>query len=94
MSKKSSALKLIGCSIPELKIYLENKFLPGMHWNNWNKDGWHIDHIRPCTSFDLTDEEQQKECFHYSNLQPLWASENYSKGGIWDNIDPRSSSNL
>jgi hypothetical protein len=58
-----------------------------MTWENWALDGWHIDHIRPCCSFDLTDPEQQKKCFHYSNLQPLWAEENWSKGGKWVDID-------
>ena len=41
---------------------------------------WHVDHIKPCFSFDLTDPEQQKICFHYTNLQPLWALENIKKG--------------
>jgi hypothetical protein len=66
--------------------YLEEKFVDGMTWENYgnpNGDhtgGWHIDHIVPCASFDLTDPEQQKECFHYTNLQPLWAFDNMSKG--------------
>ena len=59
-------------------LYLQGKFKEGMHWNNLGK--WHIDHIRPCASFDLTDPEQQKQCFHYTNLQPLWAAENIRKG--------------
>lgn len=69
--------KLIGCSIPELVRYLESKFLPGMTWEN--RRLWHIDHIRPCASFDLTDLEQQKICFHFRNLQPLWAKDNLAK---------------
>ena len=69
---------LCGCSIPELMLHLQSKFQEGMHWNNYGK--WHIDHIRPCASFDLTDPEQQKQCFHYTNLQPLWAAENIRKG--------------
>jgi hypothetical protein len=47
-----------------------------MSWDNWSLKGWHIDHIRPISSFDLSDPAQQKECFHYSNLQPLWAIDN------------------
>lgn len=68
---------LIGCPIPELLIHLEAQFLPGMTWQNRNQ--WHIDHIRPCASFDLTDPAQQQECFHYMNLQPLWALDNIQK---------------
>ena len=51
-----------------------------MSWNNHGKFGWHMDHIKPCASFDLTDPKQQEECFHYSNYQPLWWNENLSKG--------------
>ena len=58
--------------------YLEKQFKPGMTRENHGK--WHVDHIRPCASFDLIDPQQQRDCFHYSNLQPLWASENISKG--------------
>ena len=54
-----------------------------MSWDNWSIKGWHIDHIRPCSSFDLSDPTQQKECFHYTNLQPLWASENLKKNNKW-----------
>jgi hypothetical protein len=73
-----SARKLCGCTIPELMLHLQSQFKEGMHWNNYGK--WHIDHIRPCASFDLTDPEQQRQCFHYTNLQPLWARENIQKG--------------
>jgi hypothetical protein len=69
---------LTGCSWEYLKAWLEAQFLPGMSWDD--RSAWHIDHIRPCASFDLTDPEQQKECFHYSNLQPLWALDNIKKG--------------
>ena len=78
-SKSKNTIDLLGCSIEEVKIYLENQFTEGMTWNNYGKTGWHIDHILPCASFDLTDPEQQKKCFHYTNLQPLWAKDNYSK---------------
>lgn len=71
-NKKFFKLKeVLGCSIDELKIYLESKFKPGMSWENYSRYGWHIDHIKPCSKFDLSDPEQQKQCFHYSNLQPL-----------------------
>lgn len=78
--KAGSAVKDLGCSINEFKTYLESKFLPGMSWDNWSRDGWHIDHIKPLTSFDLKNREQLLEACHYTNLQPLWAEENLSKG--------------
>ncbi len=85
--KALSAALLVGCSTEELKIYLEKQFTDGMSWNNYGE--WHIDHIRPCASFDLSDLSQQIECFHYTNLRPLWAEDNKSKGGTWNGIDPR-----
>jgi hypothetical protein len=72
-------IDLLGCTIPEFMVHLEAQFVEGMAWNNYGPV-WHIDHIRPCASFDLTDLEQQKLCFHFSNLQPLLAQENLSKG--------------
>ena len=77
--KKTSSTKLLGCSIEHLRDHLESQFEEGMSWDNHSMTGWHIDHIRPCASFDLTDEAQQRECFHYKNLQPLWAKDNLSK---------------
>ena len=71
--------ELIGCEPSELREHIEQQFQPGMTWDNHSIDGWHIDHILPCSSFDLTDKEQQKKCFHYTNLQPLWAKDNLSK---------------
>ena len=79
-SKAYKTMELLGCSIQEAKEHLEKQFKEGMTWENHSFHGWHIDHIIPCVSFDLTDPEQQKKCFHYTNLQPLWASENMSKG--------------
>lgn len=78
--KSGSAVNDLGCSIEELKAHLENRFQEGMSWNNWSKDGWHIDHIRPLASFDLTDKEELKKACHYTNLQPLWAEDNLKKG--------------
>ena len=79
-TKSDKTINLIGCSIIEVKNHLEKQFKKGMTWENHGRYGWHIDHIMPCSSFDLTDPDQQKKCFHYTNLQPLWAHENLSKG--------------
>jgi flagellar hook protein FlgE len=78
-SKSKNTMELLGCTIEELKTHLEKQFTHGMNWDNYGKKGWHIDHILPCASFDLTDPEQQRKCFHYTNLQPLWATDNYKK---------------
>jgi hypothetical protein len=77
--KSQSTMELLGCSIEYFKIYLESKFQDGMTWKNWSLNGWHIDHIRPVSSFDFSDPDQQKICFHYTNLQPLWAKDNLQK---------------
>ena len=77
--KSGSAVKDLGCTIEELKQYLESKFSPGMTWDNHGLNGWHIDHIKPLVSFDLTDRKQLLEACHYTNLQPLWAKDNLSK---------------
>jgi len=78
-TKTISTFQLLGCSILELKGYLETLFESWMTWNNYGKGGWVIDHIIPCSSFDLTDEEQQRKCFHYTNLQPMGERENLIK---------------
>lgn len=70
---------LIGCTISQLMHHIELQFTPGMTWENHSRDGWHIDHIIPVSHFDMSDQEQQKQCFHYSNLQPLWAADNLKK---------------
>lgn len=71
---------LIGCNPEELRAYIESQWSPGMTWDNHCHSGWHIDHKRPLASFDLTDPEQQARAFHYTNLQPLWKSDNLKKG--------------
>jgi len=78
LKKNMRTMKLIGCDIPHLIKHLELQFKTGMTWNNYGK--WHVDHIKPCISFNLEDEIQQQKCFHYTNLQPLWAFDNLSKG--------------
>jgi tRNA(Leu) C34 or U34 (ribose-2'-O)-methylase TrmL len=58
-----------------------------MSWDNYGRYGWHLDHIRPFISFDLTDKEQQQQSLHYTNMQPLWAKDNIIKGGKWTRDD-------
>jgi hypothetical protein len=77
--KSGSAINDLGCSIEELKNHLESKFQEGMSWDNWSYEGWHIDHIKPLASFDLTDRNQLLQACHYTNLQPLWAKDNRAK---------------
>jgi hypothetical protein len=71
--------KLLGCDVKTLKAHLESQFVDGMSWENYGNDGWHIDHIIPCASFDLSKVEEQRICFNYRNLQPLWSKDNMSK---------------
>jgi hypothetical protein len=70
-------MELVGCTPLDLMAHLESKFLLGMTWEN--RHLWHIDHIIPCDAFDLIDPGQQRACFHWTNLQPLWSSDNLSK---------------
>jgi len=74
--------ELVGIPLPELRVYLEKQFRPGMSWGNYGAI-WHVDHVRPCASFDFSNSEHQKQCFHYTNLQPLFATENFKKGARW-----------
>lgn len=78
--KVGSAVRDLGCTVVELIAYLEAQFKPGMSWENWSIKGWHIDHIKPLSSFDLSDRDQFLIACNYKNLQPLWAHENYKKG--------------
>ena len=75
--KSDKTMNLLGCSIEYFIAYLQSKFQAGMTLDNYGE--WHIDHIRPCASFDLTCPMQQRVCFHYTNLQPLWAKDNLLK---------------
>jgi len=75
--KLDTTIKLIDCSIEQLKQHLEKQFTKGMTFRNYGK--WHIDHIKPCASFDLSKPEEQHKCFHFTNLQPLWAKDNFKK---------------
>jgi hypothetical protein len=80
--KSKQTMALIGCSLEDLKKHLESQFTGGMSWDNHGE--WHIDHIIPCSSFDLSFTEEQERCFCYTNLQPLWAEDNLSKGAKYE----------
>ena len=73
---------LLGCNLGDLKIHLEKQFPEGMTWEN--RHLWHIDHIKPLSSFDLMEPEQAFEACNFKNLQPLWAHENLKKGAKID----------
>jgi hypothetical protein len=79
-NKWDTTFALLGCSIDDFLTYIQDRWLSAMSWDNYGPQGWHIDHIRPCASFDLTREEDQRACFHWSNMQPLWAADNLAKG--------------
>jgi len=77
-SKAGSAVKLLGCSVDDFKRYLEDQFEDGMSWRN--RSEWHIDHIKPLAMYDLSDPEQLAIVCHYTNMRPMWANQNRSKG--------------
>ena len=77
VSKTEQTFDLLGISLPEFMKYLEEKFTDGMTFENYGK--WHLDHKKPCYYFDLTKEEDRKKCFHYTNIQPMWAIDNLKK---------------
>ena len=80
IKKHGTTYELLGCTIEEFREYFKSLFTRGMSWKKLLAAEIHIDHIRPCVSFDLTKESEQRKCFHYTNLQPLWAKDNLSKG--------------
>jgi len=79
-SKSNSTMEILGCSREHLKTHLEVQFTDGMTWGNYGKK-WHIDHRIPVSAFDVNNPAEVRTCFHFSNLQPMWAKENMSKGG-------------
>lgn len=78
-AKTGSAIRDLGCSISEFKLYIENQFLDGMTWDNYGE--WHLDHVIPLCKFDLSDRTEFLEASNFLNIQPLWAKDNYLKGG-------------
>lgn len=80
--------ELLGCSFEFYKEFLSDQFEPWMTLKNHGINTWHIDHILPCSSFDLTNSEKQKACFHYTNTQPLLAQDNIDKGAKLDWVKP------
>ena len=92
-NKIEPTLSLLGCNIDECRHHLESQFKPEMNWSN-HGEIWEIDHIKPCSSFDLTDIEQQKQCFHYTNLQPLFKTSELAKSlGYIDEVGNRNKTN-
>jgi hypothetical protein len=78
--KNGSAVQDLGCSIDFFRVYLESKFQVGMTWDNYGREGWHIDHVVALANFNLDDKQQFLKAVHYTNLQPLWAKANLMKG--------------
>lgn len=77
--KLAHSMELLGCSWEEFKAHIESLFQEGMTWENRGKDGWHLDHIILVSYFDFTIEENQRICFNWRNLQPLWKEDNLRK---------------
>ena len=80
--KSKKTKELLGCTVEQLKRHLSSKFIDNLSFENYGK--WHVDHIKPCAKFDFTKPEEQVKCFHYTNLQPLWAIDNFKKGAKYD----------
>ena len=83
-TKSDRTLELVGCTIKELLNHIESQFDDKMSWDNYGRKGWHIDHIKPCAAFDLTKPEEQRKCFNYTNLQPLWWPDNFKKSSFYN----------
>lgn len=81
ITNKSRIVQLLGCEWHEFIAHVESQFQPGMTWANHGLRGWHFDHIRPLSSFDLTDDAERLKGCNYTNVQPLWAADNVRKGG-------------
>lgn len=86
-SKTNKSLTYLGCTIEELKAHLQETAIKnGYHdfdINNYDGNKYHIDHIKPVDSYDLTNDEEVMECYHYSNLQILDAITNIKKSNTY-----------
>lgn len=80
-NKSATTQEMLGYSAAQLREHLERNFLPGMSWENHGE--WHIDHVRPLSSFDLTDDAQIRAANSLENLRPLWAADNIKKSNKW-----------
>ncbi len=80
INKSAKTMELLGCTVAEFRKHIESLWKPRMNWENYGYDGWHCDHRVPVAKFFPMNEENQKKCFSYKNLQPLWRAENQSKG--------------
>lgn len=78
--KTISTKELLGANIGFVRRWIESQWEEGMSWKNYGYYGWHIDHCFPCSKFDLRQTYEQKICFYWFNLQPMWAKENIKKG--------------
>ena len=79
--KPDHSVALLGCSFQEFMNFIAAQFKTSMSMENYGRK-WHIDHIMPCSAFDMSDENQIRRCFHFTNLRPMWAKANLRKGSI------------
>jgi len=84
IDKIGSAVNDLGCSLEKFKLWVEMHWTEGMSWNNYNFYGWHLDHIKPLSSFNLSNRKEFLEACHFTNIQPMWMKDNLSKGNKYD----------
>jgi len=88
--KLRQTAQYIGCTMDEFMAHIESQFVDGMSWDN--RHLWHLDHKKPCKLYNLMDLEEQKKCFHWTNLQPLWAIDNIKKHAKYEPTPPQETS--
>jgi hypothetical protein len=83
---RKSTFDILPYTVDELMAHLESQFQEGMTWDNYGRNGWHIDHIKPDSWFDYEsiDSEEFQQCWALSNLQPMWESENFKKSNCYE----------